>query len=74
MAGITVAAAQAQLEAWLAASLAVAKGQSYEIAGRKLTRVNAEHIDRMIDYWSAKVTTLANSAQGRSRGRTMVVN
>jgi hypothetical protein len=31
MAGFTLAQAQAQLDAWLAASLAVASSQSYEI-------------------------------------------
>ncbi|MDF3821982.1 DUF6148 family protein [Leptospira sp. 96542] len=72
MAGITLTQAQAQLDAWLAASLAVASGQAFEVSGRKLTRVNAEHIDRMIDYWGAKVANLSNSAAGRGRARTMV--
>ena len=40
MAGITITQAQAQLEAYLAAETAVLLGQSYEIAGRKLTRAN----------------------------------
>ena len=44
MAGITLAQAQAQLDAWLAASLATATGQAYEIAGRRLTRANAAEI------------------------------
>lgn len=73
MAGITQAQAQAQLDAWLAASAAVATGQSYEIAGRKLTRVNAEHIDRMIEYWNNQVKLLAHRALGRGRARTVVV-
>lgn len=73
MAGITLQTAQAQLDAWLEASLAVAKNQSYQIGDRTLTRVNAEHIDRMIDYWSAKVQQLSLRASGRGRARTIRV-
>ena len=71
MAGITLEQAEAQLASWLAASTAVAAGQSYEIAGRSLTRVNAQHIDRMIEYWNGKAATLSQQSQGRSRSRTM---
>lgn len=72
MAGINLEQAQAQLDAWLQASLAVANGQAYEIAGRKLTRVNAEYIDRMIDYWNNKVQSLSQSGRG-GRARTIVM-
>ena len=41
MAGITLAQAEAQLAAWLAASTAVASNQSYTIAGRTYTRADA---------------------------------
>ena len=47
--------AQAQLNAWLAASLALTKSQSYEIGGRKLTRANTDEVRRMIQYWEGKV-------------------
>lgn len=73
MAGINLEQAQAQLDAWLQASLAVANGQAYEIAGRKLTRVNAEHIDRMIDFWNNKVQSLSQSGRGGGRARTIVM-
>lgn len=73
MAGITLAQAQAQLDAWMAASIAVASGQSYQIAGRQMTRVNAEHIDRMLEYWQAKVSQLSVQATGRGRTRTVIV-
>lgn len=73
MAGITQAQAQAQLDAWLAASSAVAQSQSYEIAGRKLTRANAAEIREQIDYWERKLTLAALRATGRSRARTIVV-
>ena len=67
MAGITLAQAEAQLESWLAASTAVANNQSYSIAGRSLTRANANEIRQQIDYWQGWVTRL----QPRSgRGRT----
>lgn len=72
MAGITLAQAQAQLDAWLAADSKVATGQSYEIAGRKLTRANAGEITSKIDYWNGKVVQLSNSVAGRGRSRTIV--
>lgn len=73
MSGITLAQAQTQLAAWLDADAKVALGQSYTIAGRSLTRADAGEITAKIEYWNSKVQTLSLSAQGRSRGRTMVV-
>lgn len=73
MAGINLEQAQAQLNAWLEADLKVAGGQSYEIAGRKLTRANAAEITNKIDYWNNKVQSLSQGAAGRSRARTMRV-
>jgi hypothetical protein len=63
MSAITLEQAQAHLAAWMKASLDVAtKGQAYVINSdgteRSLTRVNAEHIDRMIKFWEAKVAEL----------------
>lgn len=72
MAGITLAQAQAQLDAWIAADAAVAQGQSYEISGRKLTRADAGEVTAKIEYWNAKVQQLSNSASGRTRARTIV--
>jgi len=72
MPGITLAHAQTQLDLWLAADAAVAGNQSYEIAGRRLVRANAAEITAKIEYWSAKVQQLSNSASGRSRARTIV--
>ena len=73
MAGITLAQAQSQLDAYLAAETAVLTGQSYEIAGRKLTRADLDSIQKGIETWNARVITLGNQAQGRSRSRTVVV-
>ena len=66
---MTVATAQTHLDAWLAADLAVAKGQSYEIAGRSLKRVDAATIKGQIAYWQGIVNALnAESAGENSPG------
>ncbi|WP_212635557.1 DUF6148 family protein [Ralstonia insidiosa] len=68
MAGITLQQAQEQLDAWMAANLAVASGQSYSIGGRSLTRVNAAEIRDQINFWERKVQRLT-SGQGGIRVR-----
>jgi hypothetical protein len=72
MAGYTLLQAQTQLDAWMAASLAVVSGQRYMINGRELWRVNAAEIRQQIDYWNQQVTLLTYQQQGRSRSRTVV--
>lgn len=67
MAGITLAQAQAQLDSYLAAETAVLANQSYEIAGRKLTRANLEFIQKGIEIWDGRVKNLSNRATGRTR-------
>lgn len=59
MAGITAAQAQAQLDLYLAAEAAVLTGQSYEIAGRKLTRANLGEIQAGIKLWNTRAQSLA---------------
>lgn len=73
MAGITQQQAQTQLDAYLAAETAVLSGQSYEIAGRKLTRANLADIQGGIRIWNSRVNELAGAARGRTRSRTIVV-
>lgn len=73
MAGITQQQAQTQLDAYLAAETAVLSGQSYEIAGRKLTRANLADIQSGIKLWNSRVIALAGTARGRTRSRTIVV-
>lgn len=73
MAGISAQQAQTQLDAYLAAEIAALKGQSYEIAGRKLTRANLKEIRDGIEYWSLRLRDLSSRASGRSRARTIVV-
>lgn len=72
MAGITLAQAEAQLAAYLAAETAVLSGQSYEIAGRRLTRADLESIQAGIKIWNERATLLAASSLGRGRARTIV--
>ena len=73
MAGLTLVQSQTQLDAYLAAETAVLTGQSYEIAGRKLTRADLDSIQKGIALWNARVVTLGLQSQGRSRARTVVV-
>lgn len=73
MAGITLTQAQTQLDAYLAAETAVLTGQSYEIAGRKLTRADLDSIQQGVKLWNARLVNLSNQATGRSRARTVVV-
>jgi hypothetical protein len=59
MAGITLAQAESQLTAWIAASTAVAGGQSYTINGRSMTRADARAIQEQIEFWDRKCQSLA---------------
>jgi hypothetical protein len=74
MAGITLEQAETQLAAWLAASEAVAQGQSYTIStdsgSRSLTRANAQEILRQVGFWDAQVKKLARGGI-RIRGATI---
>jgi hypothetical protein len=70
MAGITLEQAQARLTAYLDAEAAVLLGQSYEIAGRRLTRADLGNIQSGIDIWNQRVQSLTNRAAGRARAVT----
>lgn len=59
MAGITLQQAQAQLDAWMAASLAVATGQEYTIGTRKLRRADADEIRQQVMFWEKRVASLS---------------
>lgn len=72
MAGITLQQAQAQLDSYLLAETTVLSGQSYEIAGRKLTRANLGDIQAGIALWNGRVGELSRRAAGRGRSRTVV--
>lgn len=59
MAGITLQQAQANLDAWIAADIAVASAQEYRIKDRYLTRADAGEIRRNIEYWNQQVKRLS---------------
>lgn len=56
MAGITQA--QAHLDEWLAADLAVSKGQAYSIGGRSLSRADAAIFTRELELRDGQVKRL----------------
>lgn len=59
MAGITLAQAEAQLTAWLAASTAVASGQSHTIGDRTYTRADAVAVQAQVTFWDKQVKRLS---------------
>lgn len=69
MAGITLSDAESQLTVWIAASSAVASGQSYSIAGRSLNRANAREIRENIEFWDRQCKRLSRGGI-RVRGAT----
>lgn len=71
MPGVTLTQAQAHLDAWLQADLAVAGGQSYSINGRSLTRADAKEIKANIEYWESRVARLESQNDGGARGITV---
>ncbi len=52
---LTLSQANDALDAWIAADLAVAKGQSYSMNGRSLTLANVKEIREQIQYWERRV-------------------
>ena len=61
---LTSIQAQTALDAWIAADLAVAKGQSYSMNGRSLTLANAKEIREQIQYWERRVAAFAAGSTG----------
>lgn len=70
--GITLEQAQAQLQAYLAAEVAVLSGQKYQIAGRALERADLADIQTGIETWNSRVKQLTLRASGYRRSRTIV--
>lgn len=62
---MTLAEAEAALAAWDAALRAAARGQSYSIEGRSLTRADVPEIRRTIDWLEARIARLQRAANGR---------
>lgn len=67
MSGITLDVAQARLTLYLEAEAAVLANQSYEIAGRRLTRADLEAIQAGIRTWDERCKALggATTLSGR---------
>jgi hypothetical protein len=59
-----VTTATAHLDAWLAADLALARGQSYAIGDRTLTRTDGAHVKERIAYWQGVINSLNAEAAG----------
>lgn len=74
MAGITLAQAESQLAAYLAAETKVLAGQRVEIDGQSLTRANLEQIQSGIDAWNKRVQELSARSSGTGRSRTVAPN
>ena len=67
MAGITLAAAQAQLDAYLAAETAILSRQEYVINGRRLRFADLATVQAGITLWNQRVQDLtARQRRGRS--------
>ena len=62
---ITTTTAETALDAWIAADLAVAKGQSYSMNGRSLTMANVKEIREQIQYWERRLATLQSANQNQ---------
>ena len=60
---LTLSQAQTALDAWIAADLAVAKGQSYTMNGRSLTMANVKEIREQILYWERRVSAFEQTIQ-----------
>jgi hypothetical protein len=60
---LTLTQAQTALDAWIAADLAVAKGQSYTMNGRSLTLANSKEIREQIQYWERRVSAFEQVTQ-----------
>lgn len=64
MAAITLSQAQAQLDGWLNASIAISSGQSHSFNGRTLTLANLADVNAQITFWERRVNQLTAVADG----------
>jgi hypothetical protein len=66
MAGITLTLAQTQLDAYLAAEIAILSGQEYVIGSRRLKRADLAAVQAGITLWNQRVQDLT-ARQTRTR-------
>lgn len=71
MTGITLAQAEARLEAYLAAEQKILLGQRVEIDGQSLTRADLKSVQEGIAVWNARARALQSASTGRGRMRTV---
>jgi hypothetical protein len=67
MAGITLEQAESRLNEYLEAERTVLANQSYEIAGRRMTKANLREIQEGIRIWDQRCKELGQSSSGRGR-------
>jgi len=69
---ITLEQAIEQRDAYLAASLAVTRNQSYTVNNRHMTRVDARYIASQITFWNHQIKTLTALAAGAKSPGNMI--
>jgi hypothetical protein len=72
MAGMQLTDAQELLNVWIAADKACAKGQSYQVGNRQLTRADAKEITEKIKFYQGFVTRLESGTSG-ARVRRIII-
>lgn len=65
---MTLQQAQAQLDAWLAASLALAGGKETQIGDRKIRLEDGAEVRAQISFWERRVNALTAQAAGATGG------
>ncbi len=65
--GLALARGYGSWDAFHDASLKVAAGQEYEIAGRRLKRADASEIRQQVLYWERQVARLSGGGRGGLR-------
>jgi hypothetical protein len=65
---MTLAEAQAQLDAWLGASLALAGGKEHVIADRRIRFEDGPEVREQISFWQRQVNALTAAAAAAPRG------
>ena len=63
---VTLEVAQAQLSAWLDASLTVASGKEFWMNGQRLILEDIDKINDQINYWQSIETQFLRRAAGRT--------
>ena len=66
---LTLAQAQAQLDAALAARLKILASEEYRIGGMQVRRALLRDVDASIDQWETKVASIESAALRGSRIR-----